>query len=177
MQKNLSKQSVTAGLLLAMGVLIPIVFHYFALGGPTFLPMHLPILLGGFLLSPVYALLLGALTPLLSSVLTGMPILFPMAVQMSFELATYGFVISYLYERNTKNIYVNLISGMLAGRFIAGIVNYILLSQFLAKAFNFKVFLTASFVTGLPGIVTQLILVPALIKLLERAYVLESKRG
>lgn len=177
MHKNLSKQTVNAGLLLAIGLLLPIVFHFFALGGPTFLPMHIPILLGGFLLSPIFAFLLGAITPLLSSVLTGMPLLFPIAVQMSFQLATYGLVISYLSQKNSSSIYVNLITGMLAGRLVAGLVNYILLTQFLAKAFNLKVFLTASFVTGIPGIIAQLIFIPTLIKLLQNAYVLQKQKG
>ena len=167
---NHSKQIVTAGMLIALGLVLPIAFHTFALGGPTFLPMHLPVLLGGFLLSPFYALFVGAVTPFLSSVMTGMPIFFPGAIQMIFELAAYGFLISYLYNQRKMGIYPVLITGMAGGRVIAGFVNYILLTQFMAKAFTVKIYLMAAFVTALPGIVIQIITIPFLVNALVKTH-------
>ena len=70
---KLSKQITTSGILIAVGIILPLVFHTFALGGPVFLPMHIPILLGGFLLTPLFAVLVGLATPLLSCFLTGTP--------------------------------------------------------------------------------------------------------
>lgn len=172
-----AKQVVTSGLLVAIGLTLPIIFHSFAMGGPVFLPMHIPVLLGGFLLSPLYALLVGMLTPLLSSILTGMPPFFPGAIQMTFELGVYGFFISLLYQRYKLRIYPSLLASMLLGRFTAGIVNYILLTQFLAKAFSINFFITAAFVTALPGIIIQLIAIPVLVKLLEHANILQHSKG
>lgn len=171
-----AKQVVTSGLLVAIGLTLPIIFHSFAMGGPVFLPMHIPVLLGGFLLSPIYALLVGMLTPLLSSVLTGMPPFFPGAIQMMFELGVYSLVISLLYHRYKLGIYPSLLTSMLLGRFTAGIVNYILLTHFLAKAFSLKIYITAAFATALPGIIIQLIAIPALVKLLEHANILQHKK-
>ncbi|MDD2402644.1 MAG: ECF transporter S component [Clostridia bacterium] len=165
MQKQ-AKQLVLAGILIAIGLTLPIVFHSFNVG-PIFLPMHLPILLGGFILSPFFALLVGAITPLMSSFITGMPIIFPTAIKMTFELATYGYLISYLYHKRHAPLFLSLIGGMLGGRIIAGLVNYVLLSNFLNKVFSLKVFLTASFVTSLPGIIIQLLLIPVLVKIIE----------
>lgn len=172
---NHAKQIVTAGLLIAIGLVLPVVFHTFAIGGPTFLPMHIPVLLGGFLLSPFYALLVGAVTPLISSVLTGMPPFFPGAVQMVFELAAYGFFISYLYNQRRIGIYPALIAGMLGGRAVAGVANYILLTQFMAQAFTLKVYLAAAFVTAFPGIVVQLVAIPLLVNVLVKAHLMQGR--
>ena len=83
----------TTGLLLAVGLLLPMVFHslFGAEGGKMFLPMHYAVLLGGLLLGPVAGAFLGIATPVLSTLMTGMPpvaILPPMVV----ELAVYGLV-------------------------------------------------------------------------------------
>jgi len=169
MKSTKAKEVVIAGMLIAMGLILPIAFHALAMGGPAFLPMHIPVLLGGFLLSPPFALMVGSLTPLLSSVLTGMPPFFPGAVQMMFELSAYGVLISCLVKQQRLGVYPVLILAMLGGRITAGVVNYILLTQFMAKAFSLKVFLTGAFVTALPGILIQLTVIPLLVKLLSRA--------
>ncbi len=75
-----TKELVLSGLLLASGIILPMIFHMVSLTGPIALPMHIPVLIGGFLLSPQIALALGVLTPVLSGLLTGMPVMFPMAV-------------------------------------------------------------------------------------------------
>ncbi len=174
---NHAKQTVTAGLLIALGLVLPMAFHTFGMGGPVFLPMHIPILLGGFVLSPFYALLVGVITPMASSLLTSMPPLFPGAVQMMFELGAYGFIISFLYNRKRLSLFTTLITGMLAGRFVAGLVNYVLLTQFLAKAFKLKVFLTATFVTAVPGIIIQLVIIPVMVRMLENANFIMDKEN
>jgi uncharacterized membrane protein len=172
---NQTKQLILSGIFIALGLIIPPVFHSFAMGA-VLLPMHIPVLLSSFLLSPFFAFLVGALTPLLSSLLTGMPPFFPIAVQMTFELATYGLSISYLYHKCHKPLFFSLLSGMLAGRLSAGLVNFLLLTEFLNKVFSLNVFLMASFVTSLPGIILQLILIPILIKITELAPLLRKDR-
>src|SRR5690625_750917 len=87
-----TRSLVTAGLLLAIGIIIPSIFHTTGIPGTVFLPMHIPVLLGGFLLPLPLAFLLGVLTPMLNSIITGMPPLFPMAIIMVFELGFYGFM-------------------------------------------------------------------------------------
>ncbi|WDU82887.1 ECF transporter S component [Caloramator sp. Dgby_cultured_2] len=89
--------------------------------------MHIPVLLAGFILGSKYGLMIGFICPLLNSVLTGMPPLFPVALGMAFELATYGFISGYLYKDKKANVFVSLVSAMIAGRFILAIANIILL--------------------------------------------------
>ncbi len=85
-------------LLLALGVVLPIVFHAFPLGGRIFLPMHLPTFVAGLVLGPVAGLVVGAGSPIVSGLLTGRPTVFYM-VPMVFELATYGLVVGLLRPR------------------------------------------------------------------------------
>ena len=68
-----TKNLVISAILIAIGFILPILFHTFGLLGPIFLPMHLSVLMGGFLLLPHEALLVGIATPILSSIFTGMP--------------------------------------------------------------------------------------------------------
>lgn len=172
-----AKQVTISGLLVAVGLVLPMVFHTFAMGGAVFLPMHIPVLLGGFLLPPLYAILVGIITPLASSILTGMPPFFPTAIQMMFELGVYGLVISYLYNHKKASLYPAMLSAMLAGRFAAGIINYLLLTKFLNKFFSLKVFLTAQFITAFPGILLQLVMIPVMVRLLRSTDIPVGRKG
>ncbi len=76
-------------LLLALGVVLPVVFHAMPFGGRIFLPMHIPVLLAGLILGPVSGLIVGVGSPIMSGFITGRPTVFYM-VPMVFELGTYG---------------------------------------------------------------------------------------
>jgi len=167
-----TKKMILSGLLIALGIIIPTFFHMFGASGPIFLPMHIPVLIAGFLVGPIFGLLVGLVTPLLSSLFTGMPPLFPMAVLMIFELATYGFTCGWVYEKIRKNVILALISGMVAGRIVLGIIAFILVQGFGVNApflQNPVSYVWTGIVTGLPGIAIQLILVPILIMLLKKS--------
>ena len=77
-------------MLLALGLILPLVTGNIPRVGNMLLPMHLPVFLGGLLLGWQYGLILGAVLPLMRSLLFGMPPLYPVALAMTFELATYG---------------------------------------------------------------------------------------
>lgn len=166
MNHTVRKMTLSA-LFLAIGLVLPFVFHSFGPNaGSMFLPMHLPVLLCGFICGPAYGALVGIITPLLSSALTGMPPLMPVGIAMVFELMTYGFLSGFLLKKRLP-IYISLILTMLAGRAISGIMNLILLS-FAGKAYTVTIFLTASFVTAVPGIILQLLIVPLLVKVVQK---------
>lgn len=67
MQNKLVKEVVLSGLFIAIGLILPMIFHAFGLGS-TYLPLHIPVLLAGFVISIPFAITVGALTPFLSSV-------------------------------------------------------------------------------------------------------------
>jgi Protein of unknown function (DUF1393). len=164
-----TKKIVVTGLMVALAVVLPVAFHSVPNAGKIFLPMHVPVLLAGFIVGPIYGLICGVLSPLLSSLITGMP---PIAMlpAMVLELASYGFF-SGLFVRLIKspsavlNIYLSLITSMLIGRLLSGVINATLLQ---VGKYSIKIWLTASFVTALPGILIQLALIPILIFTLKR---------
>lgn len=158
---------VLAGLMVTMGVVLPMAFHMVGLGS-TFLPMHLPVLLAGFILDTPYALFAGAATPLVSSLLTGMPPLFPVMPYMVFELAAYAGMASIMSSKK-HNVYLSLLASMLAGRIVAGLAVWLLAGLFSANLPSPPVFLASAVITGLPGIVVQLVLLPPLVILLHKA--------
>ena len=172
------KKMVTAALFIALGIVLPLAFHSVPNAGRVFLPMHIPILLCGIVCGFPYGLTAGIITPLLSSLLTGMP---PAAMlpSMICELAAYGEVSSLLmhYVR-IKNmyatIYISLIGAMLFGRLFYGILNSLIFS---AGSYSMQIWLTAAFITALPGIVIQLLIVPAAVIVLQKAKLIEPTEG
>jgi hypothetical protein len=177
MNQNLkTKELITGGLLLAVGILLPMVFHSMNIMGKVFLPMHIPVLIGGFLLSPYLALILGIVTPLLSSVLTGMPPMYPMGIIMAFELGTYGLAVSLCMRKFKLPIIISLITSMAVGRIVAGITVFMLASLFGLKM-NPIAFIQGAVVTGLPGIAIQIIIIPTLIYSLSILNKKETVKG
>lgn len=166
-RRNYVKRVVIAGLLLAVGVVIPYIFHMSGIPGTVFLPMHITVLLGGFLLPAHLAFVLGMLTPLVNSLISGMPPLFPLAMIMMVELGFYGLITSLLYRKLKVPSVLTLIMAMIVGRIMAGVMVFLFAIFFagnLAPAFLDPIaFIIASTTTGLPGIIIQLILIPTLI--------------
>ena len=161
-----TRQVVLAALFVALGLVFPSIFHLFgATAGRIFLPMHIPVLVCGLVLGPVPGLLCGFLTPLLSSIFTGMPVLFPQGVVMMLELGAYGFFTGLLGRR--FGIYPSLIGAMFCGRIVSGITFSILMGLS-GGAYTFEAFISAALITALPGIVIQLVLVPLLVLSLQR---------
>lgn len=152
----------------AIGILLPMAFHTIPNAGRIFLPMHIPILLVGFVCGFQYGLICGIITPLLSFALTGMP-QSALLVGMVFELAMYGFVSGFIFKIiKTKykifNIYISLICAMLLGRVTSGIINGLVLG---ISTYTFNFWLTISFITAFPGIIIQLLLLPSAIRTLQ----------
>ncbi len=165
-----TNQMVQASVFIAFGLIIPYIFHTTGLAGAIFLPMHIPVLLCGFILGERYGTIVGLITPLLNSVLTGMPPIYPTGLSMALELGTYGFASGYTYKNKKYNVILSLIIAMLAGRLVSGIANYLLFFM-IGKQYLLPMFLTAAFVKPIWGIIIQLILIPVIVKLIE------SQRG
>ncbi|RKD22183.1 Protein of unknown function [Caminicella sporogenes DSM 14501] len=162
-----TNELVKASLFLSLGLILPYAFHATGMAGPIFLPMHIPVLLCGFVLGERYGVMIGFITPFLNSFLTGMPPLYPVAISMGFELATYGFITGYLYKNKRVNVYISLIIAMIIGRFISGIANYLLLTLG-GKVFVFKMFLMSAFIKSIWGILIQIVFIPIIIKAIEK---------
>lgn len=172
--KNTKNLMITA-LCIALGLVLPTAFHVIPNAGSVMLPMHIPVLLCGMICGPVLGLIAGICTPILSSVMTGMP---PAAILpgMACELAVYGLVTGLMLQvvktkNNTINLYVSLITAMIAGRLVSGVLNALI---FRAGAYSLQIWVTASFVTALPGILLQLVILPVLVLALQKARLIPS---
>lgn len=172
MNHSQTKKLVGTALCIALGLILPQVFHLIG-AGPVFLPMHIPVLLCGLCFGWPFGLICGAVTPLLSSVMTGMPPLFPTGTAMIFELAAYGALSGLMYRNLRQNIYLSLIAAMLGGRVVSGLASAIFYGV-AGKAYGFQIFLTGAFITGLPGIILQILIVPLLVIGLEKAMVISK---
>ena len=174
---NLSpiKRLTLTALCIALCVVVPMAFHVIPNAGQVMLPMHIPVLLCGLVCGWQYGLICGVLGPLVSSVLTAMP---PAAMLpgMMVECGVYGLVGGLMMARIRTgrlyaDLYICLPVAMLAGRVISGIVKALILTPGL----SFTAWATASFVTALPGIAIQLILLPTLVVALTRAKLIPGR--
>lgn len=162
-----TKHMVLTALFIAAGLILPVFFHMVSMSGAIFLPMHIPVLLGGLFLGWRSGLIIGAVTPLLSSLLTGMPPLLPMAPMMAAELGLYGLTGGYLYRSRRFPLPAALLLAMLAGRLgTAAMVG--LFAESLGIHAAPLVYIGASLLKGLPGIVIQLCFIPLLMGYLNR---------
>jgi len=158
-------------LCLALCMVLPFLTGQIPEIGSALCPMHIPVLLGGFLCGPWWAMAAGAVAPLLRFALFGMPPLFPTGFAMCFELATYGLAAGLLYARLPKRrgrIYGSLIAAMLAGRMVWGVV-MALTSGVSGAVFTWTAFMAGAFLNALPGIVVHILLIPGIVVALRRA--------
>jgi len=158
--KLTGKQISLNALFISLGVVLSFLFHQFGLAGRIFLPMHFPVFFAGILMGPLSGAIVGFTSPVLSFLLTGMPP--PYAVPlMALELPAYGVSTGLFYRRLKIHILISLILSMIAGR-IAFALGIFVIGAFVNLPISFISFLEASFITGLPGILLQLILIPVL---------------
>lgn len=168
-------QVAVSALLIGIAILLPQLVHLVAgkALGSVLLPMHLPVLLAGFIFGRskrieglFFVLAVAIAAPLLSFLATGMPQP-PALWLMLFELPAYGIISALLYGK-TKKVYFSLASALIAGRLV-----YALALIVGGKVLGFDLpgvaAVWTSIITGIPGIAIQLVLVPVVIKALERA--------
>lgn len=137
--------------------------------GRVFLPMHIPVLLAGFLAGPFAGLVVGILAPGISHLLTGMPPTYAVPL-MSLELPIYGFVAGMAYHRLKLNIYIAMIASMLLGRLMFGLGLFVL-GMLIDLPYSAAAFFSSggAILTGLPGIALQIAIVPLIVAALKRA--------
>lgn len=165
------KKLVIAGVCLALGMILPFITGGIPKVGNALSPMHIPVLLAGFLCGFPYGIIVGFISPLLRYVIFGMPPIFPIGTAMAFELAVYGGVAGILYQVLPKKnlyIYVSLITAMLAGRIVWGGVMFII-APLANITFTFKAFLNGAFIVAVPGIIVHILLIPAIVIALKAA--------
>lgn len=165
-----------SGLSVALCMVLPLITGGIPEIGNMLCPMHIPVILCGFICGYKYGSIVGFISPLLRSLLFGnRPPIYPTAVAMSFELCAYGFLSGFLFNlfnklkfNNIFSIYLTLIISMLGGRVIWAFVMFIISLIDKTIIFNFDILLSGAFITAWPGIIIQIVLIPILIMLYLR---------
>ena len=160
-----------AAVSLALAFVLPFFTGQIPEIGAMLCPMHIPVLVCGYLAGWQWGLAVGFTAPLLRSLTLGMPPLFPVAVAMAVELAVYGLatgLLRKLLPRGGAYLYLSLVLSMILGRLVWGGAMFLLLFAS-GGAFTFTAFVAGAVTGALPGIVIQLVLIPPLVVILERS--------
>ena len=168
---NLTKKVCFCAVCLALAFVLPFVTGAIPEIGGALCPMHLPAFLSGALLGPIFGGLVAFISPLLRGIIFGSPVVFPRGISMAFELLTYSVIFGALYRRLPKKlgfIYPSLLLAMLAGRIVGGAAKLILLAFGVIAEYGWRLFFTAYFVETLPGVIVQLVIIPPVMRALER---------
>lgn len=180
-QENVKKQIqnlVTAAMLMAVGIVLPFFTGQIPQIGNMLLPMHIPVLICGLICGWQYGGIVGLILPLLRYALFGTPPM-PNGIAMAFELAAYGAIIGFLYNRSKwqciVSLYRCLIAAMIGGRLVWGVVRVVMLGL-TGNAFGWQMFLAGAFLNAIPGIIFQLVLIPALMVALNRTGLVRFRR-
>lgn len=168
-KKKIQKPMLSA-MLLAIGLVLPFLTGQIPEIGNLLCPMHIPVILCGYICGGPWGLLVGFITPILRSFIFGMPVLFPRAIAMAFELAAYGFFSGFLYNKLPKkkaSIYISLLISMVLGRLVWGVVQFLCAGLDIQK-FNLSLFWAGAVIEAIPGIILQIVLIPVLVIALEK---------
>ena len=160
------KKLVLSGLFLALALVLPFFTGQIPQIGGMLCPMHLPVILCGFVCGGGWGAAVGFVAPLLRYLLFQMPPIYPTGLAMAFEMRLSG---------HKWRIYPALISAMVLGRVVWGIARLIL-AGLSAQRFTMAAFISGALLTAIPGILLQLVLVPLLVTALERAKVMPHER-
>lgn len=170
MKEKLLKKTILSGMMLALALVLPFLTGQVPAVGGMLCPMHLPVLLTGFICGPVFGAVTGFVSPLLRFALTGMPPMFPTGASMAFELAAYGLLSGLFFRLFPKRIpfyYLELILAMIGGRAVWGCART-LIAAVGSVEFSFSAFLSGAIVTAIPGIALQIALIPPIVAALKK---------
>lgn len=176
-QSKLFKLTLAA-MFLALAYVMPFLTGQIEEIGSMLCPMHIPVIICGFVCGGPWGLVVGFVAPLLRSAILGMPPMFPTALSMAFELAVYGFVSGVMYKIFPKNkiyIYCSLLISMISGRLVWGLVQLACMGFDVSK-FGFAQFWAGAVINAAYGIVLQIVLVPVVVMILEKVKLTSKKQ-
>ncbi len=170
-KKNSVRKMVYSALFLALAYVLPFLTGQIPEIGSMLCPMHIPVLLCGFVCGWQWGLAVGLLAPITRSLILTMPPLFPAAVCMTFELAAYGAIAGLMYRilpRRKINIWLSLLAAMVIGRIVWGVAMLVCVVGINGGKFGLSAFIAGAFTNAIPGIILQIVAIPPIVMLVER---------
>lgn len=167
------KKLTYSALCLALAMVLPFLTGQIPEIGRMLSPLHIPALLCGFICGWPWGLAVGFISPLLRSMIFHMPPVYT-AIAMAFELAAYGAISGLMYRILPKkkiNIYVSLLTAMVAGRIVWGAVQFVL-AGINNTEFTFSLFIAGAITSAVPAIILQIVLIPVLVMVAERTKIM-----
>ena len=161
---------ILSAMFLASAYILPFLTGQIPQIGNMLCPMHIPVLICGFLCGPIWGMAVGVTAPLLRTMMVGVPALFPVAVCMALELAVYGMIAGFLYRILPKKkicIYLSLAGAMIMGRAVWGISMFLCM-RITGGEFGMSAFIAGAITNAIPGIVLQILFIPVVIMALNR---------
>ena len=161
---SLTVKAAATVLAIVAAVALPQLFHVIGavsgqgtMLGVTFLPMHLPIIFVGLIAGPAVGAIAGAAAPLVSFLLSGMPML-AMLPRMMIELCAYGLIAGLLRSVKLPSL-VKVVLAQLAGRVVLTVATAIAVLVF-GSSDSIAATWTSDLAAGLPGLALQWALIP-----------------
>lgn len=166
------KRNILAALFLALGFVLPMLTGQIPAIGKALLPMHIPVFLCAFICGWKSGAAVGFILPLFRSLIFSVPVMFPTAIAVAFEMAAYGVVAGILYgffkKKSVIALYSSMLIAMIAGRILRCAAEFVLL-DFFGSGFVWKAFVSGVLLNSTPGIILQLFVVPAVMLALKKA--------
>lgn len=160
-----------SAMFIAIGIVLPFFTGQIQQIGNMMLPMHLPVLLCGLICGWQYGAAVGFILPLMRYMLFGAPPFPIVGTAMMFELAAYGLIAGFLYNHSRWQciiaLYRSLIAAMVGGRLVWGVAR-VMMTGVAGEAFTWQMFLSGALLTAIPGIILQLVFIPAVMVALDR---------
>lgn len=179
-KRKMLKNLTLSSMFIAVGIVLPFFTGQIPQIGNMMLPMHLPVFFCGLICGWQWGALVGFILPLMRSFMFSVPIFYPAAIAMAFELMTYGAVSGFLYNRSKWQcivaLYRSLIAAMISGRFIWAAAEIVLLGV-RGNVFTVEMFISSAFITAIPGIIIQLVFIPAIMVALDRTGLVKFKKA
>ncbi len=169
--QNQIRNLTLSAMFLALAYVLPFLTGQLPEIGSRLCPMHIPVIVCGYVCGGPWAMAVGFIAPLFRSLTLGAPSLFPKAFAMAFELAAYGFLSGILYRIFPKKkgyIYCSLFASMIVGRLVWGLVQFICIG-FDSTKFGLSAFWAGAVANAVPGIIIQIVLIPLIVIALEKA--------
>ena len=173
MRNNIVTKNITlSAIFLSLSFVLPFLTGQIPEIGSMLCPMHIPVILCGFICGWKYGLMVGFISPLLRTLIIGIPSLVPTSICMAFELASYGLISAIMFKilpKTNLSIYLSLLITMISGRIIWGISMFIMMG-FNVSNFGLTSFFVSAFVNAVPGIIIQIVFIPLLIMYYNKIY-------
>ena len=174
------KKLTVSAMMLALALLLPFLTGQLQAVGQMLTPMHVPVLLCGLICGPIYGVAVGIVAAPLRFILFGMPQM-PNVLYMTAELACYGFLSGLFYHILPKRklcLYVSLLLSMLGGR-VAYALMFIVINLSNARSLEALTMpiISATILTAWPGMIIQIVLIPTLLIVLEKAKIIPLKNS